>query len=112
MLVGSPDLRHRPRVNLQLAAQVVTGPRVRDGASPRVNAVAPSFIWYWIWYWHRVLAGRPNRRTGTQAGFNQRVSVERVGTVTAIASTYLHLMLNTFIMGQVLAVEGGVIFDK
>jgi NAD(P)-dependent dehydrogenase (short-subunit alcohol dehydrogenase family) len=40
------------------------------------------------------------------------VALKRVGTVDEVASTYIHLMTNTFITGQVLAVDGGVMLDK
>lgn len=36
----------------------------------------------------------------------------RLGTVDEVASSYIHLMENAFITGQVLAVDGGVMFTK
>jgi NAD(P)-dependent dehydrogenase (short-subunit alcohol dehydrogenase family) len=38
--------------------------------------------------------------------------LKRVATIAEVAAAYLHLMTNTFITGQVLAVDGGVMLDK
>jgi NAD(P)-dependent dehydrogenase (short-subunit alcohol dehydrogenase family) len=43
-----------------------------------------------------------------RAGFVGKVPLGRLGTVAEVATSYLHLMTNTFRTGQVLVVDGGV----
>jgi NAD(P)-dependent dehydrogenase (short-subunit alcohol dehydrogenase family) len=75
----------------------------------RVNAVAPTFMGTATSFWNAV----PARELETmQAGFVETVPLERLGTPEEIASAYIHLMLNDFITGQVLAVDGGVMLAK
>jgi len=47
-----------------------------------------------------------------EADFGRTVPLGRVATVPEVASTYLHLIENTFITGQVIAVDGGVMLRK
>jgi NAD(P)-dependent dehydrogenase (short-subunit alcohol dehydrogenase family) len=47
-----------------------------------------------------------------QAVFNESVPLKRLRTVEEVASTYIHLMTNGFITGQVLAVDGGLMLRK
>ncbi|MEV0169342.1 hypothetical protein [Nonomuraea fuscirosea] len=49
---------------------------------------------------------------GVQAGFAERVPLRRIATVPEAAPAYLQLMTSTFITGQVVAVDGGVMLDK
>jgi NAD(P)-dependent dehydrogenase (short-subunit alcohol dehydrogenase family) len=94
--------------NLGIGA-LVAGLAYEMAPHHRVNAVAPTFMGTGTAFWRDV---PPDELERMQAGFTQRVPLERVGTVTEVASTYLHLMINTFITGQVLAVDGGVMLDK
>jgi NAD(P)-dependent dehydrogenase (short-subunit alcohol dehydrogenase family) len=41
-----------------------------------------------------------------------RVPLSRLGTVQDVAATYIHLMTNTFITGQTLAVDGGIMLQS
>jgi NAD(P)-dependent dehydrogenase (short-subunit alcohol dehydrogenase family) len=75
----------------------------------RVNAVAPTFMGAATSFWNEVPA---RELEPMQAGFAQTVPLERLGTPEQIASAYIHLMLNGFITGQVLAVDGGVMLAK
>jgi NAD(P)-dependent dehydrogenase (short-subunit alcohol dehydrogenase family) len=47
-----------------------------------------------------------------QVGFGRLVPLGRVGAVAEVASGYVLLMTNTFITGQILTVDGGVMLDK
>ena len=53
-----------------------------------------------------------NELEQVQAGFAELVPLKRLGTPKQVASTYLHLMTNDFITGQVLPVDGGVMLSK
>ena len=44
--------------------------------------------------------------------FTGAMPLGRLGTVEEAASSYIHPMENGFITGQVLAVDGGVMFTK
>jgi NAD(P)-dependent dehydrogenase (short-subunit alcohol dehydrogenase family) len=75
----------------------------------RVNAVAPTFMGAATAFWRSVSA---DELDSLQAGFAQSVPLGRLATVSEVASAYLQLMRNTFVTGQVLAVDGGVMLQK
>jgi NAD(P)-dependent dehydrogenase (short-subunit alcohol dehydrogenase family) len=75
----------------------------------RVNAVAPTFMGSNTAFWKDMPDEALEQQ---QAGFGQVVPLARVGTVDEVASAYVHLMTNTFVTGQLLAVDGGVMLDK
>ena len=45
-------------------------------------------------------------------GFTEGVPLKRLGTVEQVASSFVHLIANGFITGQVLAVDGGVMLRR
>jgi hypothetical protein len=47
-----------------------------------------------------------------EANFAGSLPLQRIATVDEGASTYLHLMTNAYITGQVVAVDGGVMLQK
>lgn len=94
--------------NLALGA-LVAGLAFEMAPHQRVNAVAPTFMGTGTSFWKGVPASDLEQQ---QAGFSEGVPLKRVGTVDEVASAYIHLMTNTFITGQVLAVDGGVMLDK
>jgi NAD(P)-dependent dehydrogenase (short-subunit alcohol dehydrogenase family) len=47
-----------------------------------------------------------------QTAIRESVPLKGLGTVQEVASAYVHLMANGFITGQVLAVDGGIMFRK
>jgi NAD(P)-dependent dehydrogenase (short-subunit alcohol dehydrogenase family) len=75
----------------------------------RVNAVAPTFMGVGTGFWKDMTADAVKQQ---QAVFIQGVPLRRVGTVAEVAAAYVSLISNTFITGQVLAVDGGVMLDK
>lgn len=75
----------------------------------RVNAVAPTFMGTGTQFWKDVPVGELEK---AQTAFAEGVPLSRVGTVEEVASTYVHLMTNGFITGQVLSVDGGVMLRK
>lgn len=75
----------------------------------RVNAVAPTFMGAGTGFWKDLTADAVDQQ---QTAFAQLVPLGRVGTVAEVASAYISLITNTFITGQVLAVDGGVMLDK
>jgi NAD(P)-dependent dehydrogenase (short-subunit alcohol dehydrogenase family) len=94
--------------NLGLGA-LVEGLAFEMAPGRRVNAVAPTFMGTRTAFWKDLT---PEDLAGMQAGFAERVPLRRIATVPEVASAYLHLMTNTFITGQVVAVDGGVMLDK
>jgi NAD(P)-dependent dehydrogenase (short-subunit alcohol dehydrogenase family) len=73
----------------------------------RVNAVAPTFMDTPFW------KDLPADELETaKAAFSETVPLKRLGTVEEVASAYVYLMTNSFITGQVLAVDGGVMLRK
>lgn len=94
--------------NLGLGA-LVAGLAFEMAPGQRVNAVAPTFMGTHTAFWTDIPTSELEQQ---QAGFSQLVPLKRVATVEEVASTYIHLMTNTFITGQVLAVDGGVMLDK
>jgi NAD(P)-dependent dehydrogenase (short-subunit alcohol dehydrogenase family) len=75
----------------------------------RVNAVAPTFMGAGTSFWKDISEGQLEK---TQKEFSKTVPLQRVATVEEVASTYMHLINNGFITGQVLAVDGGVMLLK
>jgi NAD(P)-dependent dehydrogenase (short-subunit alcohol dehydrogenase family) len=94
--------------NLAIGA-LVAGLAYEMAPHHRVNAVAPTFMGARTSFWRDVPANELERM---QADFSEQVPLHRVATVAEVASAYLHLLTNTFITGQVLAVDGGVMLDK
>jgi NAD(P)-dependent dehydrogenase (short-subunit alcohol dehydrogenase family) len=93
--------------NLGIGALVV-GLAYEMAPLRRVNAVAPTFMGSGTGFWRDVPT---DDLRVMMAGFAERVPLKRTGTVAEVASAYLHLISNTFITGQVLAVDGGVMLD-
>jgi NAD(P)-dependent dehydrogenase (short-subunit alcohol dehydrogenase family) len=88
--------------NLGLAA-LVQGLAVELAPRLRVNAVAPTFMDTPFW--------RNMTRQQFEEGARQFAGVVplgRLGAVDEVASSYIHLMENGFITGQILSVDGGV----
>jgi len=94
--------------NLGLAA-LVAGLAVELAPRLRVNAVAPTFMGAGTSFWREVPIPA---LASAEADFSRTVPLGRVATVPEVASTYLHLIENTFITGQVIAVDGGVMLRK
>ena len=75
----------------------------------RVNAVAPTFMGTATSFWRDL---PENKVEQAQARFAELVPLKRLGTSKQVASTYLHLITNDFITGQVVPVDGGVMLSK
>jgi NAD(P)-dependent dehydrogenase (short-subunit alcohol dehydrogenase family) len=75
----------------------------------RVNAVAPTFMGTATSFWRDL---PENELEQAQARFAELVPLKRLGTPKQVASTYLHLITNDFITGQVVPVDGGVMLSK
>jgi NAD(P)-dependent dehydrogenase (short-subunit alcohol dehydrogenase family) len=75
----------------------------------RVNAVAPTFMGTATSFWRDLPETELEQ---VQAGFAELVPLKRLGTPKQVASTYLHLITNDFITGQVLPVDGGVMLSR
>lgn len=60
-------------------------------------------------FWRQVA---PEEIEKIEAGFVRSVPLQRLATVEEVASTYLFLMSNGFVTGQVVAVDGGVMLRK
>jgi NAD(P)-dependent dehydrogenase (short-subunit alcohol dehydrogenase family) len=73
----------------------------------RVNAVAPTFMDTPFW---REMSDA-QRETARQS-VTAAVPLNRLATVGEVASTYVHLMTNGFITGQVLAIDGGIMLRR
>jgi NAD(P)-dependent dehydrogenase (short-subunit alcohol dehydrogenase family) len=89
--------------NLAIGA-LVEGLAVELAPRLRVNAVAPTFMDTPFW---KALT-RPAFEAAAR-DFVSNVPLGRLATVDEVASSYIHLMTNGFITGQVLAVDGGVV---
>jgi NAD(P)-dependent dehydrogenase (short-subunit alcohol dehydrogenase family) len=92
--------------NLALGA-LVQGLAVELAPNTRVNAVAPTFMD--TPFWKDI--PRPELEAMKQQ-IATRVPLSRLGTVQDVAATYIHLMTNTFITGQTLAVDGGIMLQS
>ena len=94
--------------NLAITA-LVRGLAVELAPDVRVNAVAPTFMGRATAFWREA----PDQELAQQqTDFAKSVPLERTGTVHEVASAYLYLMANSFVTGQVLAVDGGVMLTK
>jgi Enoyl-(Acyl carrier protein) reductase len=81
--------------------------RVRAGAPPSSQCSGTNFHGY------TVLEGSTGRPIRNSQGYIcEGVPLKRLGTIEEVASTYIHLMTNGFITGQVLAVDGGAMLRK
>ena len=85
---------------------LVQGLAVELAPDIRANAIAPTFMD--TPFWKDVPQAELE---ATKEQFAARVPLSRLGTVQEVAATYLHLMTNDFITGQVLAVDGGVMLQ-
>jgi NAD(P)-dependent dehydrogenase (short-subunit alcohol dehydrogenase family) len=94
--------------NLGIGA-LVQGLAVEMAPRHRVNAVAPTFMGTATAFWHDTPADELARQ---QAGFAASVPLRRTATTSEVAGAYLLLMASTFITGQTLAVDGGVILAR
>jgi NAD(P)-dependent dehydrogenase (short-subunit alcohol dehydrogenase family) len=94
--------------NLGLTA-LVQGLAVELAPKVRVNAVAPTFMGRGTSFW-RDVPGEQLR--DLEAGFIPSVPLERLATPDEVATTYLHLIANPYITGQVIAVDGGVMLVR
>jgi NAD(P)-dependent dehydrogenase (short-subunit alcohol dehydrogenase family) len=88
--------------NLGLAA-LVEGLAVELAPGARANAVAPTFMDTPFW---RAMPRADLDATKEQV--TSRIPLGRLGTLDEVAATYLHLMTNGFVTGQVLSVDGGI----
>lgn len=94
--------------NLGISA-LVEGLAVEMAPRHRVNAVAPTFMGTATAFWRDTPADELTRQ---QTAFAATVPLRRTATASEVASAYLMLMTSTFITGQVLAVDGGVMLAK
>lgn len=94
--------------NLAIHA-LVEGLAVELAPEVRANAVAPTFLGTATRFWADLPVEEVRRE---EARFSAMVPLRRVATVTEVASAYVHLMVNTYITGQVVAVDGGVMLQK
>jgi NAD(P)-dependent dehydrogenase (short-subunit alcohol dehydrogenase family) len=93
----------------QSITAMVQGLAVELAPQVRVNAVAPTFMGKSTAFWKHL---PPEDIERIEASFIPNVPLQRLATVEEVASTYLHLMTNGFITGQVVAVDGGVMLRK
>lgn len=71
----------------------------------RVNAVCPGLILTGVW------DSMPDRETRI-AEMTKRQLIPRIGTAAEAAESYLYLLRNGYVTGQVLYVEGGVALGR
>ena len=82
----------------------------------RVNAVSPTFMGKGTAFWKdgrwskEVMPPQDIKKMIT--GFTDSVPLKRLATVEEVASAYVYLMGNSFITGQILTVDGGVMLRK
>lgn len=69
----------------------------------RVNVVAPT--WTETPFWRDMPA---EQRAATKKFFSELIPLGRTATIDELASTYIFLMTNSFITGEQIAVDGGV----
>ncbi|HEX6518475.1 MAG TPA: SDR family oxidoreductase [Streptosporangiaceae bacterium] len=94
--------------NLGISA-LVQGLAVEMAPRHRVNAVAPTFMGTATAFWRDTPA---DELASQQAAFAATVPLRRTATASEVAAAYLMLMTSTFVTGQVLAVDGGVMLAK
>jgi NAD(P)-dependent dehydrogenase (short-subunit alcohol dehydrogenase family) len=88
--------------NLGIAA-LVQGLAVELAPGVRVNAVAPTFMDTPFWK-----ALTREQFAAAEREVSSNVPLGRLASVEEVASSYIHLMTNGFITGQVISVDGGV----
>jgi NAD(P)-dependent dehydrogenase (short-subunit alcohol dehydrogenase family) len=93
--------------NLGLKA-MVEGLAVELAPKIRVNAVSPTFMGNQTGFWKDMA---PEEITKAQTAFIKKVPLKRLGTPAEVATAYVYLMTNSFITGQVLSVDGGVMLS-
>lgn len=82
---------------------LVEGLAVEMAPNRRVNAVSPT--WTVTPFWRDVPA---EQVTATQQRFNNAIPLRRTADIDELAQAYLFLMKNSFITGQHIAVDGGI----
>jgi len=92
--------------NLAIAA-LVEGLAVELAPAARANAVAPT--WTPTPLWDDVPVAE---RSATAAHFARTIPLGRTATIDEIAAAYLFLMGNSFITGQQIAVDGGIMLGS
>ncbi|MEU4393795.1 SDR family oxidoreductase [Kribbella sp. NPDC023855] len=94
--------------NLGLGA-LVQGLAYELAPTIRVNAVAPTFMGTRTAFWR----DQPSQAIAEQAAaFAEAVPLRRIATPDEVAATYLHLITNDYLTGQVVAVDGGVMLGR
>jgi NAD(P)-dependent dehydrogenase (short-subunit alcohol dehydrogenase family) len=102
---GRPQDISASYVANQALSAMVQGLASELAPNVRVNAVAPTFMGRGTGFWK----GVPTDELATrEAALVKTIPLGRIGTVEEVASTYLHLMANGFITGQMVAVDGGI----
>jgi NAD(P)-dependent dehydrogenase (short-subunit alcohol dehydrogenase family) len=82
---------------------LVEGLAVELAPKARVNAVSPT--WTLTPFWRDV---PKDQVEATRAHFEKVIPLKRLATIDDLASTYIYLMKNSFITGQHVAVDGGI----
>lgn len=82
---------------------LVEGLAVEMAPNRRVNAVSPT--WTVTPFWRDV---PPEQVAATQQRFSQAIPLKRTADIDELAQAYLFLMKNSFITGQHIAVDGGI----
>jgi NAD(P)-dependent dehydrogenase (short-subunit alcohol dehydrogenase family) len=73
----------------------------------RVNVVAPSFMDTGLW------RAKPREDIDSRIrSYSEINPLKRLGTVEEVASAYIFLMVNTYVTGQVLRIDGGMMLRK
>jgi NAD(P)-dependent dehydrogenase (short-subunit alcohol dehydrogenase family) len=88
---------------------LVQGIAVELAPEIRANAVAPTFMGTKTAFWKHVAV---EELEDMMAGFTGLLPLQAIADVSQVASSYLHLMTNKFITGQVLSVDGGIMLVK
>lgn len=91
----------------QALAAMVQGLGSELAPSVRVNVVAPAFMDTALW--------RAKRREDIDArirSYSQINPLGRLGTPEEVASAYIFLMVNRYMTGQVLQIDGGMMLRK
>lgn len=93
----------------QAVAALVEGLAYELAPALRVNAVAPTFLGTNTRFWRHLPETEVQAQ---QEAFAMGVPLGRIATASEVASSYLHLMTSTYLTGQTIAVDGGVMLDK
>lgn len=86
---------------------LVEGLAVELAPKARVNAVSPT--WTVTPFWRDMPAGQLE---ATKQQFARSIPLGRTATIDELAQAYLFLMSNTFITGQHIAVDGGIMLGS